>query len=106
MVKICNIVKQSRTVLILVLNKMSHMGGDVSSYVQSKCKYNSLMSVSCADRFVHKNRFQPLFACDIESNIESKCQNDDSTCASEENKSGVLPVLLSVKDGNKRVRGN
>ena len=37
--------------------------------------------------------------------MESKCQNEDSTCASKESQTGVLPIVLSVKDGNKSVKG-
>ena len=84
---------------------VSCMGRDVCSHVKSKFKHASQLNDSHADTFVHKNHFQPLFVCDIESNIESKCQNEDSTCASKESQTGILPVVLSVKDRNKSVRG-
>ena len=57
------------------------------------------------ERFVHKNWFQPLLVCDITNDIESKCQKEDGTCASKGSQAGVLPVGLTVKDGNKSVRG-
>ena len=82
-----------------------HMGRDVCLHVKSKCKHGSSLTDSRVDRFVHMNRFQPLFTCDIESNIESKCQNEDSTCASKLSKTSILPVVLSVKGGDQSVRG-
>ena len=84
---------------------VSHMGGHVCAHVKSKYKHGSLLNDSPFNRFVHKNRFQPLFACDIESSIESKCPNEGRTCAGAENQTGGVSVVLSVKDGNKSVRG-
>ena len=40
-----------------------------------------------------------MYTCDVESCIESKCQNEDRTGA------GGLQVIITVKDGNKCVRG-
>ena len=99
MVKICNINKVVKDSTDSGFQQgVSHMGRDICSHVKSKCKHGSSLNDSRADKFVHKNHFRPLFAYDIESNIESKCQNEDSTCASKERQACVLPVVLSVKD--------
>ena len=83
---------------------VSHMGRDICAHVKCKGKQSLLWNDNHAERFVHKNRFQPLSTGDIENCIENKCQNDVSTRASKESQAGVLPVGLTVKDGNKIVR--
>ena len=67
-----------------------HRGKHVCSQVKSSCNHVSLLNDSRVDRFVHINRFQLLFTCDIESNGSKK---------------SVLPVVVSVEDGSKHVRG-
>ena len=83
----------------------SHVGRDVRAHVKCKGKQSLLWNDNHVERFVHYNRFQPLLACDIANGIESKCQKEDGTCARTESQARVFPVGLTVKDGNKVVRG-
>ena len=83
----------------------SHMDRDACVHVKCKGKQSLLWNDNYAERFVHRNRFQPLLTGDIENSIDSKCQNVVSTCASTERQAGVLPVGLTVKDGSKSVTG-
>ena len=84
---------------------MSHIGRDLHAHVKCKGKQSLLWNDNHVERFVHKKQFQPLLACDIANGIESKCQKEDGTCASTESQARVLPVGLTVKNGNKEVRG-
>ena len=68
---------------------VSHRGKHICSQVKSSCNHVSLLNDS-RDRFVHINRFQLLFTCDIESKGSQK---------------SVLPAVVSVQDGSKHVRG-
>ena len=73
---------------------VSHMGREVCLHMKSKCKHGLLLNDSGVGRFVHMNRFQPLLACDTEINVGSKCPNEESTCASEESRTDILPGVL------------
>ena len=83
---------------------VSHMGGDVCAFVKSKGKQSLICKDDHVERFVHKNRFQPLVQDDADS-IEMKCQSSVSTCESTDCQVGVSPVALLVKDGSKSVKG-
>ena len=80
---------------------VSHMARDVNAHV--KCEGND--SLTRGDRFVHKNRFQPLGSEHIESCIENKCQTDANACVGKETQNYVVPVSVTVKDGDTSVRG-
>ena len=80
---------------------VSHMGRDVSAHV--KCKGNE--SLIWGERFVQKNWFQPLFTEHIERCIESKCQTDVNARVGEESQEKLVPVGLTVKDGDINVEG-
>ena len=57
---------------------VSHMGGDAYAHVGNKGKQSLIYKDNHVERFVHKNRFQPLEQDDTESSIEGKCQSSVS----------------------------
>ena len=83
----------------------SHMGGHVGEHVKGKGKQSLICSDNQIDRFVHKNRFQPLIPDDMENGMESQCQNIVSTCENSKNQVGVSLADCVMKDGSKSVRG-
>ena len=83
----------------------SHMGEHVCTHVKSNSNHGLSTNNGGVDRFVHVNQFQPLYTCDVESSIESKCRNEDSTCANNGSQEVGLHAIVTVKDRNKYVRG-